>query len=129
MLEFGDDPEVFQRDRYGDIRQIDSASDADTIVAGFRGSLALMRFRLVYEGNLHAGNNKRSHARDKWAIRRAIHPQLVGLWAAHPTLEGRGVYIQGSVGWAPLQAHESLGTVRNAINEPIVVASAPLSRR
>src|ERR1700682_5407164 len=105
---FTDDPEVFERTRYGEVRQVDSTSDADGILDGFEDAPALMRFRLVYEGNLPAAGNKHTRAPDKWVIRRKLHPQLAGLWATHPTLQGRGVYAKMHVGWGPLYVHDSL---------------------
>lgn len=42
-----------------------------------------MEFRLVYEGHLPAQGARSEH---KWAIRRALHPQLETLWAQHPAL-------------------------------------------
>jgi hypothetical protein len=133
MLDYGDDPEVFERDHCGDIRQVDSASDADGILASFRGALALMRFRLVFDGRLPAAGNKHSRAPEKWTIRRALHPQLLGLWATHPTLKGRAIYIPNArMGWMEVGVHDSLGIVRDVINEPIVVGGRsfiPLVRK
>jgi hypothetical protein len=45
----------------------------------------LMKFRLTYEGDLRASGNK-PRPRDKWAIRKALHPQLWELWQTHPVL-------------------------------------------
>ena len=42
-----------------------------------------MEFRLVYEGPLPAQGARSEH---KWAIRRALHPQLAELWRQHPAL-------------------------------------------
>jgi hypothetical protein len=133
MLDFGDDPEVFERDRYGNIRQIDSASDADTILANFRGPLALMQFRLVYDGDLRAAGSKRSRARDKWMIRRKLCPQLAGLWVAHPTLQGHALLAESGTfgaGYGSLRAFPH--ATRDTINAPIKVASrsfVPLVRK
>ncbi len=43
-----------------------------------------MEFRLVYEGPLPAQGARSEH---KWAIRRALHPQLAELWRQHPALQ------------------------------------------
>ncbi|MCK6427293.1 MAG: hypothetical protein L6Q75_19735 [Burkholderiaceae bacterium] len=43
-----------------------------------------MEFRLVYEGPLHGQGAKSPH---KWAIRRALHPQLQRLWQEQPLRE------------------------------------------
>lgn len=40
-----------------------------------------MEFRLIYEGPLHGQGAKSLH---KWAIRRALHPQLQRLWQEPP---------------------------------------------
>jgi hypothetical protein len=122
MLDFGDDPEIFERDRYGDLRQVDSSSDADTILAAFRGSPAFMRFRLVYDGDLPAGGNGGKRIEHKWRLRREFNRQLKGLWVTHPALIGRGVFIEhATVGWMPL-----------AVNEPVSVGGrsfVPLVRK
>jgi len=43
-----------------------------------------MEFRLIYEGPLHGQGAKSAH---KWAIRRALHPQLERLWQSSPLRE------------------------------------------
>lgn len=132
MLDFGDDPEVFERDRCGQLRQVDSSSDADTILAAFRGSLAFMRFRLIYNGDLASGASSTKRLVHKWRLRREFNRQLIGLWATHPTLQGRGVSMRSYIGWGPLHVDDSLGTVKNLINEPIRVGGrsfVPLVRR
>jgi len=132
MLDFGDDPDVFRRDHYGDIRQVDSSSDADTILAGFRGSPAFMRFRLVYDGDLPSGGNGSRRVEHKWRLRRDFNRQLQGLWTTHPTLGGLGVFIEhATVGWMPLAVKE-LGTVKKLMNEPVTVGGRsfiPLVRK
>ncbi len=45
-----------------------------------------MRFRLTYDGILHASGKGSSRLQEKWDIRNAIHPQLVELWAVDPTM-------------------------------------------
>ncbi len=122
MLDFGDDPEVFERDRYGQLRQVDSSSDADGILASFRGSIAFMRFRLIYDGNLASGTSSTKRLIHKWRLRREFNRQLTGLWAVHPTLKGRGVYVPNArIGWMEIGVHAELGSVKGKINEPIVV--------
>jgi hypothetical protein len=44
-----------------------------------------MKFTLTYEGSLPSSGNK-SRPEVKWAIRKAIHPQLKDLWTSHPAL-------------------------------------------
>ena len=46
-----------------------------------------MEFRLIYEGPLHGQGAKSSH---KWAIRRALHPQLQRLWQERPLRDQAG---------------------------------------
>ncbi len=43
-----------------------------------------MEFRLIYEGPLQGQGAKSEH---KWAIRRALHPQLQRLWQQRPLAE------------------------------------------
>lgn len=45
----------------------------------------LMKFTLTYDGQLVAAG-KKPRAREKWGIRRVLHPQLAELWQTHPTL-------------------------------------------
>jgi hypothetical protein len=47
-----------------------------------------MKFRLTYSGSLKASGNKSNHTKEKWSIRRALHPQLAELWQTHPVLRG-----------------------------------------
>lgn len=55
-------------------------------VQGVGVPFEIMRFRLTYDGELKAaGNTKR--AKDKWAIRRAIHPQLADFWENDPVMK------------------------------------------
>ena len=49
-----------------------------------------MEFRLIYEGALPAQGAKSEH---KWAIRRALHPQLETLWKVHPGLQEASTWI------------------------------------
>jgi hypothetical protein len=91
-----------------------------------------MRFRLVYEGNLRAAGNKRTRAPDKWVVRRKIRPQLAGLWATHPTLQGLGLIAHTAASWSTIEAISPHGAIRNVINEPITIggrAFIPLVRR
>jgi hypothetical protein len=44
-----------------------------------------MRFRLIYDGLLSSSGGTSAH-KDKWAIRRQLHPQLVDLWTSHTQL-------------------------------------------
>jgi hypothetical protein len=57
--------------------------------APIRDSFGLMRFRLVYDGDLKAGGSK-TRAPEKWAIREAIRPQLASLSVTHPVMQGIG---------------------------------------
>jgi hypothetical protein len=92
-----------------------------------------MRFRLIYRGALHATNNARTKGRDKWLVRHAIAPQLERLWATHPTLKGRGIYIPTArMGWMEIGVHEELGSVKNKLHETIAIGGRkylPLVRR
>jgi hypothetical protein len=44
-----------------------------------------MKFTLTFDGDLRASGNS-PKPKDKWNIRHAFHPQLVELWAKHPSL-------------------------------------------
>ena len=95
MRAFADDNlEVFTRGGCdGTFRQLDTSSDAAEVLAGFGGPRDLMRFRLVYDGELKAqGNNTR--AAEKWAIRKAFRPQLASLSLTHPTMKGVALTLQ-----------------------------------
>ena len=78
--------EVFGR-RFGELALIDSSSDADLILQKFQKEENGMLFRLMYQGELKSasGNNR---AKDKWAIRHALSPQLQELWQVHHALSG-----------------------------------------
>ncbi len=45
-----------------------------------------VKFRLTYEGPLHASSNGNGRASHKHEIRKAFHPQLKRLWAVEPNL-------------------------------------------
>jgi hypothetical protein len=46
----------------------------------------IMKFTLHFDGDLPATGNSPKPA-DVWRIRNQFHPQLVDLWASHPTLK------------------------------------------
>jgi hypothetical protein len=89
-FQFSDaDLEVFRRDHDG-LAQVDTSSDAALILDGFNG-LEIMRFRLVYDGPLKAAGNNNPRARDKWALRNVVSPQIAALFATHPVMRGIGI--------------------------------------
>lgn len=89
-MEFADDNlEVFRREDEH-LRQVDTSSDAALILDGFKGSLDIMRFRLVYDGELRASGNNNPRAKEKLALRDEFHPQLASLAATHPVMTGIG---------------------------------------
>lgn len=47
-----------------------------------------MEFHLFYEGRLPAAGSGSRRAKEKQAVRRALHPQLRDLWETHPELRG-----------------------------------------
>lgn len=47
-----------------------------------------MRFRLTYDGSLKAASQSDTRSKEKWAIRKALEPQLSELWMVHPALQG-----------------------------------------
>jgi hypothetical protein len=48
--------------------------------------IKIMKFTLTYDGELHAASRSDTRLEEKWAIRRALHPQLKELWMSNPTL-------------------------------------------
>src|SRR5580704_6316796 len=97
-MRFSDDNlEVFRREDDG-LRQVDTSSDAASILDGFSGPLDIMRFRLVYDGELRASGNNNPRAKEKVALRNEFHPQLASLAQSHPVMAGIGfaARIRGS---------------------------------
>lgn len=67
----------------------------------FNSPVELMRFTLVYDGDLRPANSDKdrggavARAADKHAIRRALHPQLRELWKSQPQLKREwGSYME-----------------------------------
>lgn len=61
-------------------------SSAETAVLGCAIPLHGMKFTLTYDGDLPgSGNNPKP--RDKWHIRRQLHPQLAELWQTNSVLK------------------------------------------
>ena len=54
----------------------------------FGAPFELMKFELLFDGDLFASGNRNKHVDEKWEIRKAIEPQLVELWNTHPALSG-----------------------------------------
>jgi hypothetical protein len=46
-----------------------------------------MKFTLTYDGELPSGGNRNHRVREKWDIRKSLHPQLLELWQTHPVLK------------------------------------------
>ena len=71
--------------------------------AGSLWGVSVMKFTLTYDGPLRSSGNK-PKPKDKWDIRKKIHPQLVDLWSSHPALKfveenrhfplGTGVFLR-----------------------------------
>lgn len=57
----------------------------------FGGPFELMKFELLFDGDLVASGNHNKHVAEKWEIRKAIEPQLKALWDTHPSLSGIGI--------------------------------------
>src|ERR1041385_5180542 len=57
----------------------------------------VMKFHFVYDGPLPSSgaNGGKSRVREKHHIRRALHAQLIGVWAKHP---GFGAWVDGKSG-------------------------------
>ena len=71
-----------------------------------------MKFTLTYSGRLLASGNRPKPA-EKWAIRRAFHPQLAELWQIHPVLKGFGVYADAEVSRMPSAYDIGSAVLRN----------------
>ncbi|MCL4557611.1 MAG: hypothetical protein M1491_03115 [Deltaproteobacteria bacterium] len=86
-----------------------------------------MKFRLEFNGELHAGTN----LQDQWSIREALHPQLEELYNTHPVLKGIGMSTSGPWGFTdvaglPGKVHiEPLAYVKDKINEYKIVKGHP----
>src|SRR5216684_8336049 len=65
----------------------------------FGAPFELMKFELIYEGNLVASGNHNKHVPEKWDVRKNIEPQLVELWKTHPALSGIGLHAQRQELW------------------------------
>ena len=92
----------------------------------------VMKFRLTYDGPLViSGSNSGGRVRDKWAIRKAIYPQLLELWQTHPVLKGIGLsaYPMGpSRGFVlqpplPIRIASPNEAVRQRLFQPITIGS------
>lgn len=55
--------------------------------AGGAYGVPLMKFTLTYDGELPSASSSNSRTREKWEIRKALHPQLVELWAESQILQ------------------------------------------
>jgi hypothetical protein len=71
-----------------------------------------MKFTLTYSGRVLASGNKPKPA-EKWAIRRAFHPQLAELWQTHPVLTGFGVYADAQMSRMPSATAIGSAILRN----------------
>ena len=47
----------------------------------------LMKFTLTYDGELPSAGNRNHRVREKWDIRKYLHPQILELWQTHPVLK------------------------------------------
>ena len=75
-----------------------------------------MEFRLVYEGLLPAQGARSEH---KWAIRRALHPQLAELWQQHPALQE----AQKWLAYPPKEGEASVIVERSGVHFAPLVTS------
>lgn len=96
-----------------------------------------MNFRLNYIGRLPtSGSNTSGRPAAKWAIRKAIQPQLAYLFKTHPVYTGLGFSFTGmSMGHTLVAGDVSIGrleSVARALAAPVVVdgkAFIPLVRK
>lgn len=66
--------------------QLSEVCNCDFVSTDFAAPFEIMKFRLTYDGELRASGNK-PRPRDKWMIRKQIHPQLAELWQTHTVLK------------------------------------------
>jgi hypothetical protein len=119
-MQFADDNlEVFRREDYG-LRQVDTSSDAALILDGFKGSFDIMRFRLVYDGDLKPSANNNPRAKDKLALRNIFHPQLAALAATHPVMTGIGFAARARTPFRGLPGRDDGRSGFHIQSEPLV---------
>lgn len=53
-----------------------------------------MKFRLTYDGELKAAGNNNRRLNEKWAIRKALAPQIRELRQTHPALRGTKIFTE-----------------------------------
>lgn len=73
----------------------------------------LMKFTLTYDGELPSAGNRSSRVKEKWEIRKAIHPQLAELWENSEELRRLALrqvpMDQGA--FFPVETHHSVAAV------------------
>jgi len=69
----------------------------------------LMKFTLTYDGFLPSCGNRNPRLKEKWDIRRKLHPQLAELWQADPVLAkvARHSKLPKAGGLASFEQHHS----------------------
>ena len=86
---------------------------------GYVFGTPIMKFTLTYDGSLPSSGNK-AKIEAKWAIRKALHPQLVDLWGSQPALQRvlDNRHFPKSGGAMLIQAHHLYpGPVRRPLTE------------
>lgn len=85
----------------------------------------LMKFTLTYSGPLPAAANGKTRAKEKWAIRKYIQPQLAELFQTHPVLKGHAITAVAMP--APDPYPNVMANMFSNLNGPIPINN-PLSR-
>lgn len=73
----------------------------------------LMKFTLTYDGELPSAGNRNPRVREKWEIRKAIHPQLLELWGTSDELGRLSVRQVPTIsgGYFAVETHHSVAPV------------------
>ncbi len=88
--------------------------------AGDVWGLPVMKFTLTYDGELSSTGNGSKKRRQKWAIRKHMHPQLQELWKLHPAL-----IFAADNPYYPRDAGAQLIQVHHMSRGPLITQAVP----
>jgi hypothetical protein len=78
----------------------------------FGAPFELMKFELIYDGDLPPSANHHKRADEKWDIRKKLEPQLTELSKTHPALSGIGLYLRPPPLPSPASGPQVLAHIR-----------------